>query len=163
MELPDDTDLLMHCMLLAFQYYPRMDQLKEPPLLGDNHTAAVAQRLLNSTADDARAHGFGAYVTTATNSTATTASFTTVHPSYAAASNARDFIADCTRASPQRPYDLPWELKALWAFLFAGMLLVAIVGNCIVIWIVLGKDGRTVGVNETIFCIEFITIDIRYM
>lgn len=137
MELNDDTDLLMHCMLLAFQYYPLMDPLQELPLLDDNHTTAVAQRLLNTSAnyDYVTTHS-----TTAPNSTATTASYTTVHPGYAASSNARDFIADCTRASPQRPYDLSWELKALWAVLFACMLLVAIVGNCIVIWIVLGKD-----------------------
>lgn len=52
----------------------------------------------------------------------------------------RDFITDCFKPSPvRRPYEIPWEQKAMWAFLFGSMLLIAIIGNCIVIWIVLGK------------------------
>lgn len=52
----------------------------------------------------------------------------------------RDFITDCFKPSPRRPYEIPWEQKTLWAFLFGGMLLIAIIGNCIVIWIVLGMQ-----------------------
>lgn len=134
-EQQTDADLLMNCMLLAFQYYPLVQQPPSP-----NRTAVVAQRLLNGSADaGATTDLFAAYATTAHTVNAT--AYTTVHPSFAAASNARDFIADCTRASPQRPFDLPWELKVLWALLFAGMLLVAILGNCIVIWIVLGEHN----------------------
>ena len=44
--------------------------------------------------------------------------------------------------STKRPYEISWEQKTLWAFLFGIMLIVAIVGNCIVIWIVLGKPSK---------------------
>lgn len=184
-ELPDDTELLMHCMLLAFQYYPVLQQPQQStvqhskssatttttpspttstPLVGSatllvNVTASLLQ-LLNS-GDDANntstATTLAADAATAstprpsllTSSPAAAASaftdyptavlLSTMHPSFARAANARDFIADCARASPHRPYDLAWEAKALWAVLFGAMLLVAIVGNCIVIWIVLGR------------------------
>lgn len=51
----------------------------------------------------------------------------------------RDFITECFKPSPRRPYEIPWEQKAMWAMLFGVMLLIAIIGNCIVIWIVLGN------------------------
>lgn len=52
---------------------------------------------------------------------------------------ARSLIHGCLLKSvPKRPYELSWEQKTLWAILFSIMLAVAIVGNCIVIWIVLG-------------------------
>lgn len=51
----------------------------------------------------------------------------------------RDFITECFKPSPRRPYEIPWEQKALWALLFGFMLLIGIIGNCIVIWIVLGR------------------------
>lgn len=131
--MDEDTKLLMHCVLLAFQYYP--------PHPVANSTA---MRLLNESSSD----DIGAVL-------APPATTTTVHPSYATTHNARDFIADCTKTTESssshqlpagsstttttnRPYDLSWELKLLWIFLFSAMLLVAIVGNCIVIWIVLG-------------------------
>lgn len=56
-----------------------------------------------------------------------------------------DFMTECMKPSPKRPYEFSWEQKALWAFLFGVMLMVAIVGNCIVIWIVLGKCKSTFG------------------
>lgn len=48
-------------------------------------------------------------------------------------------MTDCFKPSPRRPYEIPWEQKAIWAFFFGSMLLIAIIGNCIVIWIVLGN------------------------
>lgn len=53
--------------------------------------------------------------------------------------NFREFITECLFVSPTRPYELPWQQKSAWAVLFGAMLLVAITGNCIVLWIVLGK------------------------
>lgn len=55
-----------------------------------------------------------------------------------------DFMTECMKPSSKRPYEFSWEQKALWAFLFGVMLIVAIVGNCIVIWIVLGKHKQLV-------------------
>lgn len=53
---------------------------------------------------------------------------------------ARDLLADClVKPQPKRPFEIPWEQKTLWVVLFGAMLIIAIVGNCIVIWIVLGK------------------------
>lgn len=48
---------------------------------------------------------------------------------------------ECLKIAPitKRPYETSWEQKALWGFLFGTMLLIAIIGNCIVIWIVVGK------------------------
>lgn len=37
------------------------------------------------------------------------------------------------------PYELPWWQKLAWSVVFSLMLIVAIGGNIIVIWIVLGK------------------------
>ena len=48
-------------------------------------------------------------------------------------------MTDCLFPAPTRPYDLSWEQKTVWCFLFGTMLFVAITGNCIVLWIVLGK------------------------
>lgn len=51
----------------------------------------------------------------------------------------RDFINECLKSPPVRPYEISVEQKALWTFLFGTMLFIAIVGNSIVLWIVLGK------------------------
>lgn len=52
----------------------------------------------------------------------------------------REFLADCLFSSQNRkPYELPWEQKTIWSLVFGAMLLVAISGNVIVLWIVLGK------------------------
>ncbi|CAO1429904.1 unnamed protein product [Diamesa hyperborea] len=57
----------------------------------------------------------------------------------------REFITECLFVSPTRPYELPWQQKSAWAVLFGAMLLVAITGNCIVLWIVLAhRRMRTV-------------------
>jgi hypothetical protein len=53
----------------------------------------------------------------------------------------RDFISECLFPS-QRPYDLVWWQKLVWAVIFAAMLVVATGGNTIVMWIVLGKQCR---------------------
>ncbi|KAL9895226.1 tachykinin-like peptides receptor 86C [Glossina fuscipes] len=59
--------------------------------------------------------------------------------------DARDFLTECLFPSPTRPYELPWEQKTMWAIVFGIMLLVAITGNCIVLWIVTGhRSMRTV-------------------
>uniref|UniRef100_A0A1B0AZD6 G-protein coupled receptors family 1 profile domain-containing protein n=1 Tax=Glossina palpalis gambiensis TaxID=67801 RepID=A0A1B0AZD6_9MUSC len=52
----------------------------------------------------------------------------------------KDFLTECLFPSPTRPYELPWEQKTMWAIVFGIMLLVAITGNCIVLWIVTVKD-----------------------
>lgn len=137
-----DTDLLMRCMLLAFEYYPMH--------AGDGSTGAVPtkptnltngsphEQSINSTTDFTRAASLSA-TGHLPYTTAILGEDVGIHPSFAATENAHDFLADCMRPTQTRPYDMAWELKALWTVLFGIMLLVAIVGNCIVIWIVLGK------------------------
>uniref|UniRef100_A0A182T7W8 Uncharacterized protein n=1 Tax=Anopheles maculatus TaxID=74869 RepID=A0A182T7W8_9DIPT len=51
----------------------------------------------------------------------------------------REFITECLFPTTKSPYELPWQLKTAWGVVFGAMLLVAITGNCIVLWIVLGK------------------------
>lgn len=51
----------------------------------------------------------------------------------------RDFIGECLKSPPVRPYEISVEQKALWTLAFGTMLFTAIIGNSIVIWIVLGK------------------------
>lgn len=46
---------------------------------------------------------------------------------------------ECSKPAQERPYEMSLGQTALWVVMFAPMLLVAILGNCIVIWIVLGK------------------------
>lgn len=48
-------------------------------------------------------------------------------------------MAECLFPVVNRPYELPWDQKSAWSFIFGVMLLVAITGNCIVMWIVLGN------------------------
>lgn len=49
-------------------------------------------------------------------------------------------LAEClTKPPPKRPFEIPWEQKVAWVILFGAMLIIAIVGNSIVIWIILGK------------------------
>ena len=39
----------------------------------------------------------------------------------------------------------PWTVgQAIWTFCFALILVVSIIGNCIVLWIILGKYSRLV-------------------
>lgn len=54
----------------------------------------------------------------------------------------REFLTDCLFSTQvnQKPYELPWQQKTTWSLLFGAMLIVAITGNCIVLWIVLGND-----------------------
>ncbi|XP_055321797.1 tachykinin-like peptides receptor 86C [Sitodiplosis mosellana] len=55
-----------------------------------------------------------------------------------------DFIGECLKSPPVRPYEISVEQKALWTFLFGTMLFTAIIGNSIVIWIVLAhREMRT--------------------
>jgi hypothetical protein len=51
----------------------------------------------------------------------------------------RDALSDCIFVNQERPFDLHWWQKLLWALIFAVILLVATGGNIIVMWIVLGK------------------------
>ncbi|XP_021930461.1 tachykinin-like peptides receptor 86C isoform X2 [Zootermopsis nevadensis] len=56
----------------------------------------------------------------------------------------RDFISECLLPA-QRPYDLAWWQKLMWAVVFGAMLVVATGGNIIVMWIVLAhRQMRTV-------------------
>uniref|UniRef100_A0A182Q563 G-protein coupled receptors family 1 profile domain-containing protein n=1 Tax=Anopheles farauti TaxID=69004 RepID=A0A182Q563_9DIPT len=57
----------------------------------------------------------------------------------------REFITECLFPTAKSPYELPWQLKTAWGVVFGAMLLVAITGNCIVLWIVLAhRRMRTV-------------------
>uniref|UniRef100_A0A182XW37 G-protein coupled receptors family 1 profile domain-containing protein n=1 Tax=Anopheles stephensi TaxID=30069 RepID=A0A182XW37_ANOST len=57
----------------------------------------------------------------------------------------REFITECLFPTTKSPYELPWQLKTAWGVVFGAMLLVAITGNCIVLWIVLAhRRMRTV-------------------
>ncbi|KAH0950507.1 hypothetical protein HN011_012265, partial [Eciton burchellii] len=49
----------------------------------------------------------------------------------------RDALSDCIFVNQERPFDLHWWQKLLWALIFAVILLVATGGNIIVMWIVL--------------------------
>lgn len=51
-----------------------------------------------------------------------------------------DRITDCVFANQERPFDLPWWQKLFWSLIYAVIVLVAIGGNSIVMWIVLGKE-----------------------
>jgi len=50
----------------------------------------------------------------------------------------RTFLGECLFPAQPRPFALPWWQKAVWSVVFGGMLFVAIGGNSIVMWIVLG-------------------------
>ncbi|EDS29450.1 conserved hypothetical protein [Culex quinquefasciatus] len=52
----------------------------------------------------------------------------------------REFITECLFPTTKSPYELPWQQKMAWGVVFGAMLLVAITGNCIVLWIVLGNS-----------------------
>ncbi|XP_049537972.1 tachykinin-like peptides receptor 86C [Anopheles darlingi] len=57
----------------------------------------------------------------------------------------REFITECLFPTTKSPYELPWQLKTAWGVVFGAMLLVAITGNSIVLWIVLAhRRMRTV-------------------
>ncbi|KAL9693792.1 hypothetical protein quinque_013077 [Culex quinquefasciatus] len=57
----------------------------------------------------------------------------------------REFITECLFPTTKSPYELPWQQKMAWGVVFGAMLLVAITGNCIVLWIVLAhRRMRTV-------------------
>ncbi|EFN88479.1 Tachykinin-like peptides receptor 86C [Harpegnathos saltator] len=49
----------------------------------------------------------------------------------------RDRIVDCVFANQERPFNLPWWQKLLWSLIYTIIVLVAIGGNSIVMWIVL--------------------------
>lgn len=52
----------------------------------------------------------------------------------------KDKLSVCLFPGQQKPFDLPWWEKLSWALIFSAMLLVAIGGNAIVMWIVLGEQ-----------------------
>lgn len=64
---------------------------------------------------------------------------------------ARNWIRECLRSPPVRPYEISVEQKVLWTFLFGTMLFIAIVGNSIVIWIVLGKFSLSCHLSFSLF------------
>jgi hypothetical protein len=51
----------------------------------------------------------------------------------------REFLSDCLFPLKPRPFALHWGQKLAWTSLFAAMLLVAVGGNTIVMWVVLGE------------------------
>ncbi|KAL5273785.1 hypothetical protein ACFFRR_000501 [Megaselia abdita] len=59
----------------------------------------------------------------------------------------REFLTECLFPSPTRPYELPWEQKTIWGFIFGLMLIVAILGNAIVIWIIIGHRVMRTSTN----------------
>lgn len=61
----------------------------------------------------------------------------------------RDRITDCVFANQERPFDLPWWQKLFWSLIYAVIVLVAIGGNSIVMWIVLGKKKDRGGTCDT--------------
>ncbi|XP_062702608.1 tachykinin-like peptides receptor 86C [Aedes albopictus] len=66
-------------------------------------------------------------------------------PKEAEAVTLREFITECLFPTTKSPYELPWQLKTAWGVVFGAMLLVAITGNSIVLWIVLAhRRMRTV-------------------
>lgn len=53
----------------------------------------------------------------------------------------RDRLAQCLEPPPaDRPYLLPWWQQLTWTLAFGAMLLVAVGGNAIVMWIVIGEQ-----------------------
>lgn len=55
----------------------------------------------------------------------------------------RDRLAQCLEPPPtDRPYLLPWWQQLTWTLAFGAMLLVAVGGNAIVMWIVIGEQPR---------------------
>ncbi|XP_037924023.1 tachykinin-like peptides receptor 86C isoform X2 [Hermetia illucens] len=57
----------------------------------------------------------------------------------------REFMTECLFPSPTRPYELPWEQKTIWGVIFGAMLFIAISGNVIVLWIIVGhKSMRSI-------------------
>jgi len=51
----------------------------------------------------------------------------------------RTFLSECLFPAQPRPFALPWWQKTVWSVVFGAMLLVAVGGNAIVMWIVLGE------------------------
>ncbi|XP_059472152.1 tachykinin-like peptides receptor 86C isoform X2 [Neocloeon triangulifer] len=49
----------------------------------------------------------------------------------------RQFLTDCLFPAQPKPFALPWWQKTVWSVVFGAMLLVAVGGNAIVMWIVL--------------------------
>jgi hypothetical protein len=52
----------------------------------------------------------------------------------------RNFLIECLFPALPRPFALPWWQKTVWSVVFGAMLLVAVGGNAIVMWIVLGTS-----------------------
>lgn len=48
-------------------------------------------------------------------------------------------MTECLFPSLARTFELPWQHKTAWGIIFGAMLFVAITGNCLVLWIVLGE------------------------
>lgn len=118
----DETQLIMKCMLEALNIIP----LK-------NYSNTLSALNANFTSSHHNDDGTTTMLMMDHQSSYLDRSFT-----------AQSLINDCmVKSSPKRPYELSWEHKSLWAILFSLMLAVAIVGNCIVIWIVLGIPINT--------------------
>lgn len=55
----------------------------------------------------------------------------------------KDRLEQCLEPPPaDRPYLLPWWQQLTWTLAFGAMLLVAVGGNAIVMWIVIGEQRR---------------------
>lgn len=69
----------------------------------------------------------------------------------------RDRLAQCLEPPPtDRPYLLPWWQQLTWTLAFGAMLLVAVGGNAIVMWIVIGeRQGRCCLANSSLLSLFF--------
>lgn len=58
-------------------------------------------------------------------------------------SGGKERLEQCLESPPtDRPYLLPWWQQLTWTLAFGAMLLVAVGGNAIVMWIVIGEGSK---------------------
>ena len=61
----------------------------------------------------------------------------------------RERLEQCLVPPPSdRPYLLPWWQQLTWTLAFGAMLLVAVGGNAIVMWIVIGERGSKAALSS---------------
>ena len=69
----------------------------------------------------------------------------------------REFLSGCLFSTLNRkPYELSWQLRIFWSLLFGVMLVIAISGNCIVLWIVLGKSKKFYLIFYNLMTLQFL-------
>lgn len=62
---------------------------------------------------------------------------------------AKDLLHDCVYPIPKPSHTISAWHKLVWSAVFVAMLVVAIVGNAIVTWIVIGESSARAGAIET--------------